>query len=89
MLIFRIFSRGYRKHLLSDADMLDFVCTFTKPKSAKKLKKYSEMKEYNKGDKYSEAKEYIKNTNLFCEHVSDRLGDNIKHFYKYIYPKRK
>ena len=76
MLVFRIFTRGYRGHLLSDADMLDFVCTFTKPKSTKKLKKYRE------------EKEYIKNTNLFCEHVSDRLGDNIKHFYKYIYPKR-
>ena len=79
MLIFRIFSRGYRKHLLSDADMLDFVCTFTKPKSMKKLIKYSE---------YSGAKEYIKKSNLFCEHVSNRLGDNIKNFYKYIYPKR-
>ena len=76
MLVFRIFSRGYRKHLLSDADVLDFVCTFTKPKSMKKLKKYSE------------TKEYIKKSNLFCEHVSDRLGDNIKHFYKNIYPKR-
>ena len=76
MLVFRIFSRGYRKHLLSDADMLDFVCTFTKPKSMKKLKKYRE------------EKEYIKKSNLFCEHVSDKLGDNIKHFYKYIYPKR-
>ena len=76
MLVFRIFSRGYRKHLLSDADILDFVCTFTKPKSMKKLKKYSE------------TKEYIKKSNLFCEHVSDRLGDNIKHFYKNIYPKR-
>ena len=76
MLIFRIFSRGYRKHLLSDADMLDFVCTFTKPKSTKKL------------EKYREEKEYIKKSNLFCEHVSDRLGDNIKHFYKNIYPKR-
>ena len=55
--------------------ILDFVCTFTKPKSMKKLKKYREEKEYNK-------------SNLFCGHVSDRLGDNIKHFYKYIYPKR-
>ena len=76
MLVFRIFSRGYRKHLLSDADILDFVCTFTKPKSIKKLKKYSE------------TKEYIKKSNIFCEHVSDKLGDNIKHFYKNIYPKR-
>ena len=48
MLVFRIFSRGYRKHLLSDADILDFVCTFTKPKSIKKLKKYREEKEYIK-----------------------------------------
>ena len=76
MLVFRIFTRGYRGHLLSDADILDFVCTFTKPKSMKKLKKYRE-----------EEGEHIK-SNLFCEHVSDRLGDNIKHFYKNIYPKR-
>ena len=79
MLVFRICSRGYRKHLLSDADMLDFVCTFTKPKSMKKLKKYRE---------YNEAKEYIQKSNSFCGHVSNRLGDNINNFYKYIYPKR-
>ena len=65
MLIFRICSRGYRKHLLSDADMLDFVCTFTKPKSMKKLKKYSE---------YNEEKEYIQKSNFFCEHVSNKYS---------------
>ena len=25
---------------------------------------------------------------IFCEHVSERLDDTIKHFYKHIYPKR-
>ena len=34
--------------------------------------------------KYNESKEQ----KIICDHVSDKLGDNIKYFYKYIYPKR-
>lgn len=34
--------------------------------------------------KYNESKEQ----KIICEHVSDRLDDTIKYFYKHIYPKR-
>jgi hypothetical protein len=43
---------------------------------------------YTKPKKIIKYKELKGKKNIFCKHVSNKLEDNIKYYYKYIYPKR-
>ena len=72
MVICYLFTRNYSKYLLSYDNLFKDVYTKTKPKKIT----------YNKKKIRKEKQE------IFCDHVSERLDDTIKYFYKHIYPKR-
>ncbi len=76
MVLCYLFTRNYSKNLLSYDKLFKDDILF---KKIYKKSKQNNMVQYN------ELKEQ---KNIFCEHVSNKLGNNIKHFYKNIYPKR-
>jgi hypothetical protein len=75
MFIFRIFSRGYSRRISFDYDIQPIYKKVLKPSKDKTSK--------------DDKKRIQGSSNIFCDHVSESINDNITYFYKYIYPTRR